>query len=296
VVAVVLNTVGDSLAKGRQAIDPAWTPDEVSGLRQLLERAVIGGRLVILTSDHGHMLEHGSRLRASPGGSRWRRADTGAPEADEVVVSGPRVLVPEGRAVLAATEDLRYGTRAHGYHGGATLAEVSAPLIVLLPPGVEAPAGWHGRGVDPDWWTGVVTPPPTPPVLKRRAAAKKPAAQQGDGLFEEPVAQPATSRGTILIRSAAFKTAHREWPANRVAPPEVFSAVVDALIASGGRLPVGNVLAAAGARGRAPRGLISAMTRVLNRDNYGVLILTDSDRTVLLDLELLDEQFPVTGS
>ncbi|WP_345382759.1 hypothetical protein [Pseudonocardia yuanmonensis] len=38
VTAVVLNTVDDSLAKGRQSQDPRWRPDDVAGLSPLLHR------------------------------------------------------------------------------------------------------------------------------------------------------------------------------------------------------------------------------------------------------------------
>jgi hypothetical protein len=67
VVAVVLNTVDDALVKGRQSIDPAWRPEDVGGLPQLLDRAAAAGRTVVLTSDHGHVLEHGSEYRPRPG-------------------------------------------------------------------------------------------------------------------------------------------------------------------------------------------------------------------------------------
>jgi hypothetical protein len=112
----------------------------VSGLPQLLDRAASSGRIVVLISDHGHILEHGSQLRTdTSGGARWRAAELPV-RPDEVLVAGPRVLTPEGRAILAATEELRYGREAHGYHGGASLAEVAIPLVVLLPPGTDPPA------------------------------------------------------------------------------------------------------------------------------------------------------------
>lgn len=301
VVAVVLNAVDDSLAKGRQSTDPGWPITDVTGLPQLLERAATTGRIVVLTSDHGHILEHGSELRTcTGGGARWR--PDGAPvQPDEVLVTGPRVLTPSGRAILAASEQVRYGARGHGYHGGATLAEVAIPLIVLLPPGLDVPTGWHRQTPSaPGWWTGTVTPPvaaPSTPPQARRVPSKKPVAQAGDGLFDVPVPELASprrvsSRGAQLVASAAFKAVHQEMPANRVPDPAVFAAVVDALSTAGGRLPISAVLAAAGFGGRNPRALVSALRRVLNLDSYEVLSLVDNGRTVLLDLELLDEQFP----
>ena len=295
VVAVVLNAVDDSLAKGRQSLDPAWRPEDVTGLPQLLDRAVATGRVVLMTSDHGHVLEHGADYRRHPGGSARWRPDDGAPKADEVVVSGVRVLLPEGCAILAATEDVRYGARAHGYHGGATLAEVAIPLVGLLPPGVAMPEGWTEQTMGaPAWWEGVASvapPPPTSARPARKPSKKQAPARAEDGLFDLPTGPPAT-RGARLVRSTTFREAHSEVPANRAPDPAVFQAVVDALVLAGGRLPLAGMVAAAGTTGRNPRGLVSVMGRVLNRDSYPVLTLVDNGRAVALNLTLLDEQFP----
>ncbi|GAA0926822.1 BREX-2 system phosphatase PglZ [Pseudonocardia zijingensis] len=294
VVAVVLNAVDDSLSKGRQSLDPAWRPEDIPGLPQLLDRAVTAGRVVLLTSDHGHVLEHGAAPRHQVGGgARWR-PDDGVPRADEVSVGGARVLTLDERVILAATEDVRYGPRAHGYHGGATLAEVAIPLIGLLPPGVAMPEGWTTHTIGPpSWWDGA-TPVVTPVAAPKRRSSKKAPTQNGDGLFELPSTGPAT-RGASLVASATFREAHAEIPRNRAPEPAVFQAVVDALVTAGGRLPLRAVATAAGASGRNPRGLVSVMGRVLNRDSYPVLTLVDNGQAVALNLELLDEQFPSDG-
>ncbi|MDQ2710214.1 MAG: hypothetical protein M3Z25_22480 [Actinomycetota bacterium] len=151
-----------NLGKGRQSIDPAWCPENVAGLVPLLDRARQH------RPDRAADERPWPRARASRehrhhtgGAVRWRR-DDGAPNADEVVAGGARVLLPVGRAIFAATEEFRYGPKAHGYHSGATLAEAAIPLIVLLPPGVLMPKGWseHTMGA-PSWWDGaaVVGPP-----------------------------------------------------------------------------------------------------------------------------------------
>ena len=125
VVGVVLNAVDDSLGKGRQSQDPAWHPDDVTGLPQLLDRAATAGRAVLLVSDHGHVLEHGSELRsAAGGGARWR-LDDGSPKPDEVGVTGPRVLTDTGHAILSrpprtsATEPSPTGTTVERARQGA---------------------------------------------------------------------------------------------------------------------------------------------------------------------------------
>src|SRR4051794_16095018 len=113
-------------------------------------------------------------------------------EADEVLVSGSRVLTESGRAVLAAVEGLRYGKSAAGYHGGATLAEVAIPLLGLVPPGGEVPAGWTVRaGGEPSWWagaTGTSVAEVPAPVAPRKQSRRKAPAPQEDGLFDAPAA------------------------------------------------------------------------------------------------------------
>lgn len=220
-----------------------------------------------------------------------------------MLVDGPRVLTPEGRAVLAATEELRYGSRAHGYHGGATLAEVAIPLVVLLPPGMDVPVGWHPHTLGPPaWWHGVdavrsSAPSPSPAPARRPVGKTKPSTGQSEALFDVATSDPApaavvTSRGAQLVASESCRSAYVGIPANRVPDPAVFAAVVDALVAAGGRLPATSVLVAGGSVGRNARGVVAALGRVLNRDSFPVLTLVDGGRAVALDVGLLNEQFP----
>ncbi|MGH3906373.1 MAG: hypothetical protein ACRDTE_19670, partial [Pseudonocardiaceae bacterium] len=232
--------------------------------------------------------EHGAQYRhqTGAGGARWR--EPAAPAGpDEIEVSGPRVLAPGGQVVLAATENLRYGNRAHGYHGGATLAEVAIPFVVLLSPGMDLLDEWHPHTMgEPGWWNGDQVPPApvAPPPAKRRTQRPAPPAED---LFGTRVA-----RGQALSASTAFTTLHAQLPKNRVPPVEVFATVVDALAEAGGRLPVGTVVQLARSVGRNPRGLVAALGRVLNVDGFTVIDLTDDGRYVVLDQQLLDEQFP----
>lgn len=142
-VAVVVNAVDDHLAKGTQ-LTLAPGLEALAPVRWLAQAAAEVGRVVVLVSDHGHVLERGSRVvhTTEGGGERWRPA--GTPDDDEVLVDGPRVLLGDGRVVVPATEELRYiPERKHGYHGGLTPAEVLCTLAVLAPRG-RAVAGWHG--------------------------------------------------------------------------------------------------------------------------------------------------------
>ena len=157
-VAAVLNAVDDSLSGG----DPArtrWTVDAVRHLRPLLERAAIAGRTVIMVSDHGHVVDRPdvSGLRsASGGGARWRPAEGDVGE-DEVLLAGPRVVLGGGQVVTAIDETLRYRARKEGYHGGAALAELAIPVLVMRRRGLEPPEGWSPAGDHaPAWWREAV--------------------------------------------------------------------------------------------------------------------------------------------
>lgn len=301
VVAVVLNAVDESLPTSRQADDPTWHYRDVPGLPELLERAALDGWVVVLTSDHGHVLEHDSTHRPdSTGGARWRLPGDRPPAEDEVLLRGPRVLVPGNEAVLAATEDIRYGRRTRGYHGGASLAEVTIPLVVLLPPGAPELAGWtfHSLG-PPDWWTGraVAAPVAPAPVPTRPSRRRSRPADDAPTLFGEPAETASqASAGQGLISSATFVAAHKAFPRNRVPDPDTVAKVVDVLVAAGGRAPVAAVLQAAGAPGRNPRALVGALKKLLNFDQFPVIDLVDDDRTVVLNRTLLDEQFLDEGS
>ncbi len=133
-VACVLNTIDDALDRS----DPGgieWNADSIKHLPPLLDRARHAGRVVILTADHGHVVERRQgtqRTYAAISSGRSRAAGEPA-GAGEVLVTGPRVLRHDGRAVLAVDETLRYGPLKAGYHGGAAPAEAVVPVVVLVP-------------------------------------------------------------------------------------------------------------------------------------------------------------------
>jgi hypothetical protein len=163
VVGVVLNAVDDHLLKADQ-LRPRWTVEYIRLLAPLLSCARSGGRVVVLTSDHGHVLDSETRLERFDQGDRWR-ADDGAPRPDEVVLAGPRVVERSGSRVIAPwSERTRYGNRKNGYHGGATPQEVVVPLLVLAPLDV-AVEGWAEAAMGyPPWWDLADDTPPTAPV------------------------------------------------------------------------------------------------------------------------------------
>ena len=60
VVGVVINAVDDHLAKGDQVPVP-WTTRHIRPVEELLDACRSSGRVVVLVSDHGHVLERENR-------------------------------------------------------------------------------------------------------------------------------------------------------------------------------------------------------------------------------------------
>ena len=168
VVACVLNAIDDALDRS-DPIGTRWTTNALHPLDALLHAAARVGRTVVLTSDHGHVVErreNPTRQRGQGLSARWRpspgTSDTAGaigPAPDEVLVNGPRVVTDNEQAILAVSEQIRYsrGLKA-GYHGGAALAEVVIPVAILVPGDLPShlPLTPSGPRV-PTWWVGADT-------------------------------------------------------------------------------------------------------------------------------------------
>lgn len=234
--------------------------------------------MVVLLSDHGHVLDHGSgrqRSNGGQGGERWR-ASSSPPEEGEILVEGPRVLAPSDRCVMAWDERIRYGPRKHGYHGGASAQEVLAPVLVLVPTLVENLAGWVEAPYDPPaWWTGVVQAQPL--------VGRKP--RPGEQLGLQP-----RSWIAALLSSETF-AAQRALATGTPLSDELLMTTLTALDELDGRMLRPALAQAAGiAPGRLP-GLMAALRLLLNVDGYAVVNVDEDADTVALDVALLPEQF-----
>jgi hypothetical protein len=211
-VTCVLNTIDDALDRS----DPggtAWGADAVRHLVPLLDRARQAGRIVVLTADHGHVVERRQgRQRACAAISSGRSRAAIEPAGDgEVLVTGDRVLLHEGRAVLAVDERLRYGPLKAGYHGGAAPAEAVVPVVVLVAGAVPDDVDLRlAPPQEPVWWIDPVAPfapeaaspaAASPPAGTRPPASTSPPARAADfrarprdlapTLFDDPAAEPA---------------------------------------------------------------------------------------------------------
>ncbi|MEY2226749.1 MULTISPECIES: BREX-2 system phosphatase PglZ [Streptomyces] len=316
IVGVVLNTIDDALADGREGARGRWRLGDITKLPDLLNAARDYGRPVVLVSDHGHVLDrtprgHQPAPAEGVGGARWR---TGTPGDGEIAVAGPRVRTPGGRAVLPWREDLRYTARQAGYHGGASLAEVTVPVITLVPSAALIPEGWTllpSERIAPGWWhgeEGSAASAPEPLTGAPAAATTGAGAAAIDAAEETAVTRPEPAAeaaphpadpaglgerivGTELYRAQRqFVRGVQDAKGDRAV-----AAALDALAAAGGKLSPGAVAAAAqAATGRSQRNaerFATVLERLLNIDGYPVLQLVESGRTVQLNKALLEEQF-----
>ncbi|MCO5994770.1 BREX-2 system phosphatase PglZ [Actinoallomurus rhizosphaericola] len=306
VVAVVLNTIDDALCDGREGSAPNWRLEHVAYLPELLKAAASAGRPVILTSDHGHVLDRGEDLHPATGDSARHR--TGAPGDGELTIRGPRVLAPGGEVVVPWDERIRYQPRKAGYHGGASLAEMVIPVLVFVPSPAQCPKDWavydNPSLHEPAWWNATVdetAPTPAPAAGPKKKGAARPPAQDtalfgpddlGPGA-DGPVMESGDGLGGRIVGSAVF-AGRRNFVRKAPGDAEI-AALIDGLAAAGGKLPVPAVAKLVGQPPFRMAGYLAQVGRLLNVDAYAVIGEADSGRTVELNMQLLKEQFLGAG-
>jgi hypothetical protein len=316
-VTCVLNTIDDALDRS----DPGgtdWGADAVKHLAPLLDRARHAGRVVVLTADHGHIVERrqGTQRTYSVISSGRSRAAV-EPAADgEVLVAGRRVLMHEGKAVLAVDEHLRYGPLKAGYHGGGAPAEAVVPVAVFVPGAIPDEVDLQlAPPQEPAWWIDPVAPAmpaPTSPGVPASAvpASRSPADLRRrpqdamPSLFDEPAAEsaPAGPGGNAaalhpvpvaVLKSAAY-AAQRKIAGRVSVTDDQIGRLLDALLAAPGhRLVPARAATALAVPTVTLRGAVLHAQRLLNVEGYPVLRIDADGTTVLLDEALLREQFGI---
>jgi hypothetical protein len=292
VVSVVLNAVDDHLDSGKQ-VDFAWRKNTIRPLKDLLRQASEAGRLVLLTSDHGHVLDFGSKLLPSPKDERGDRfrAPTGQLDDGELEFEGSRVLRATGRGkiVLPWSDQIRYGKDKRGYHGGANPQEMVVPMAILADTRSTPPEGWEAVPThQPSWWRFDAIDE----SAIRVTTTKTSKAIAGLDLFEHAQVK-ATSAGPTWIDALLASPIYVEQSklAVRGAPePGLMSKLLTALDSRGGSILKQSLAQELGMPPFRVDGLIQNVMRILNIDGYEVLALDASD-TVTLNAKLLRTQF-----
>ncbi|MEV7624494.1 BREX-2 system phosphatase PglZ [Actinoplanes sp. NPDC089786] len=300
-VAAVVNTIDDALDRSEPGIT-VWSSETIPSVKDLLVLA--DGRTVVIVSDHGHVVDRGPEATHRPSSSdenRWRPADTPAGDG-EILVRGSRVAKGDGTVMLAWREQLRYGPRKAGYHGGAAPAEVVIPLIVLTDSDDAGHPDWQPAPVaSPSWWreslaTGPLTPShPVPPQAGRQTTSKRTVPAQAESLFDmaTPPAEPTVvpvqpDLISELLASPLYR--QRRDPRAPLAD-ERAGALLRTLIDGGDRATMDTLAARAGVPAGRIHGAITALRKQLQVEGYPVLSIDPDNVTVKLDRVLLIEQF-----
>ncbi len=303
VIGVVYNAVDDHLG-GPDQLHQRWTLEGLRLLLPLLHEAREARRVVVITADHGHLLEDGTVPVSSGSESdRWRPGtDSRAP--DEVAVSGGRVVTSDGSNTVVCLwgERTRYGGRKNGYHGGLAPQEVTVPLAVIVPSGLNLPGWTPALPAQPEWWeqppilqSKESKPAVAPPV--RRAGRRTSVVAGQPQLFAEadPPLVPAPAAGDWI--SALFTSpiyASQRQLAARVAPrDEQMRALLIALSERGGKLSRAALAQRLSLPAMRLGSMLSAVRRVLNVDQAAVLVTDEAAGTVELNIALLHQQFRV---
>jgi hypothetical protein len=306
VVAVVHNAVDAQLA-GSDQLDLAWSSESLRQVAALLRIARDAGRVVVVTGDHGHVLDASTVQRPGSPGDRWRTAGE-APGEGEIALAGGRVFAPDGGHLVVAawSERLRYASRRLGYHGGVSPQEVLAPVAVLA--ASEAPTGWVAAPpAEPAWWYDADGTPPLrlpamPPLYAAAPIPRRGADLREPDLFAAPqppigvaAVQSYAAPGWIegLLASPVYDAQYRL--AGRSAPPAgQLRALLSALMVRGGRLSRTALAQALSTPLFRIGGLVNAARRVLNVDQAQILVIDGDD--VVLDAALLRAQFALDHS
>jgi hypothetical protein len=289
VVGLVYNAVDDHLS-GSNQLHHRWSLEDLRLMKPLLHEARLAGRVLVIASDHGHVMDEKTVQRGAGEGDRWR-VPVGAQEDDEVLFEGGRVLAPGGakRVVCAWSEHLRYGSKKNGYHGGVSPQEVLVPVAVFAPPRTPVEDWQPAPPPEPEWWEGTAftrRPMAVPLPVKSR----KPRAELTADLFQDQEPIQAIHWVDALLASPTYL--QQRQLAARVAPQdEIMRRLLQALEDRGGKLGKSALAQKLGLPLIRVSGIVNAARRVLNVDQAPVLSLDESAGLIDLNRELLDVQF-----
>src|SRR6202167_353623 len=272
IVGIVINAIDDSLS-GPVQIAPDWNLEYLAVLRPLLAEASAAGRIVLLTSDHGHVLDYGTEFRRHDSD----RYHSGKPEGGgEFYLEGGRVIGVVGLTALGV-EGIRFTSKPrNGYHGGITPQECLVPVVVLADRENAIPGWTEVAEATPEWWLASGVAPAQEPKAKRRTKQASLFPDDSDWV-------------TALLAHPEFRQ-QMVQPGIRIKTEQIVEAL-RALDSAGGRLlrPVfasrmNLALVRVGTT-------VAAMQRVLNYDGYSILTIDEAADMVVLNRSLLEVQF-----
>ena len=300
-VGVVLNVIDDQL-KGSDQFSYEWNLDSIQPLRELLGAAQRSSRLIVLTSDHGHVLDRETKVGAVTvnGGDRYRLDGVEAGEG-EIKISGPRILQATGceSVIVPWSRKLRYGPKRQGYHGGVNPQEMLVPFVVLRHASMGLPAGWKDVVPSlyrPAWWNPAASEAQEPDF---RGATTKPETPETKGLdlFDHAAAQVGEEPSDWtdkLPESDIYKSQCARGVRGAPKAEELIK-FIKLLEGRGGRMPSEMLAQGLGLPLFRLAGHVQNLARILNVDGYEVVNSDAGGGSVVLNIELLKQQFQLEG-
>ena len=151
--------------------------------------------------------------------------------------------------------------------------------------------------------TAEVSPPVRNRTTQKKSAQSVSGGSRQQALFELPVEPESASTSVpsndmdwiqALLVSPVFM-AQKQWAARAAIKDEEIRALLEALSERGGRLAKSALASRLSMPLMRVSGFINAARRLLNVDQSPVLVLDESDGSVLLNRQLLDLQFQLTS-
>ena len=303
-VAVVVNVIDDQLSSNDQ-LSSRWGEDSLPLVDQLLSAAREGNRLVVLTSDHGHVRAFESsrgNVDEDPQEGRYK-AGTESADDGEVVVAGSRVVNKDNRIVAPWSEQIRYAHPKKGYHGGVSLQEVVIPFAVYGSKSLDIQLdGWREVTQQlPDWWQlqsdtdSTIDPSPEPQQIGKPKKQPAPKQYETVDLFE-PVKEIETEVSASyhwiasLLQSPIFVT-QKKRAARVNIDDATLRSLLECLDSRGDQAGTIELAEAIDKPARRIPGLIAGARRILNIDGYDILSHDTDSGTVRLNSQQLKVQF-----
>ncbi|MFC1610309.1 BREX-2 system phosphatase PglZ [Myxococcota bacterium] len=186
VVGVVVNAIDEDL-KGSSQVARDYSNTNIKPLSGLLTAAAGAERVVLLASDHGHVLGDGMKTHKQgssfnmEGGKRWRAVHEGHTTQAFELELPTECWKPAGstKSLAIWDEQVSHGHPNYGEHGGLSLPEVVAPAILIAPEWLSRAQGEEDAGLRtgafprPDWWELDLRPPPSISTQAVRKSKKK---------------------------------------------------------------------------------------------------------------------------
>jgi hypothetical protein len=332
-VTVVVNAVDEGLSGSAQYVGE-WTLASLPALRRLLELARRARRSVLLASDHGSVWATSDAGEPSQVVLQDRRLDGALNAVTRATPSGladptrpvrhARFERAEDGTLTVSTSDAHFfrSVGTAGTHGGLTLQEAVAPLLLLADANAVDSARWQVLDVtDPAWLMPPATVATPLPLRTRPADEVLPDLDRGPSSLRprrtrptvtdaptprasllglDDVPEPAAPAGMDVVVPVDWGAALLERPAfaarlqgRIVGARDVryLNALLAALEAGGYRCSLAQVAGPLGTAEASVRHFVSKAVQVFNVDGYAVLTLEQPTGMVRLDAELLQRQF-----